>query len=97
MLRQRRLKRRTKKEQQKRLRFFHQLCRGSEGKEVSRDIIITLTFLLRQALNKKIKAIEELQNKQTEGAELDDKQLAKIASLEETLEALQDFIEGRRT
>jgi uncharacterized protein with WD repeat len=50
-----------------------------------------------KALNKKLTAIEVLREKQKRGETLDEKQLAKIDSLGETLELLDDFIAGRRT
>lgn len=50
-----------------------------------------------KALNKKLLAIEELQRKvKEEEYELDEQQQKKVDSLGETLEELEDFVEGRR-
>ena len=50
-----------------------------------------------KALNKKLTAIEALKDKQKAGVELDEQQLAKVESLADTLQELEDFMEGRRT
>lgn len=50
-----------------------------------------------KALNKKLTAIEALKDKQSKGETLDDKQLAKLESLSETLQMLDDFMSGKRT
>jgi uncharacterized protein with WD repeat len=50
-----------------------------------------------KALTKKITAIEALKAKQDKGETLDEKQIAKIESLAETVQMLDDFMTGKRT
>ncbi len=45
-----------------------------------------------KALNEKIKAIEKLRERRKAGDKLDDQQLAKIDSLEETLTMLEEYL-----
>lgn len=50
-----------------------------------------------KALNKKLSSIESLIERQAAGEELDEQQLAKIETLEDTLEELEAFMSGDRS
>ncbi len=82
-----RVVKKRKSEQAEREVDTNEELRESNSEKVAKKI---------KALNKKLKAIEVLRERQNSGEKLDDNQLAKVESLEETLTLIEDFISGRR-